>query len=284
MGWTIPTDGSGRPIIDAELSRRVEGIEIKAVTALDGIDHASLAKNDSSTYKQYGRATAYFAPSTGVLALNRIIGLGLWDAVDNDTIDDLLADVNTSEAPRYFVQVSPFAKPDGIVDMMLAKGLSFRNNWVKLIRHAEPLEEVACPFEVRQIDHQHAHEMGRICVTSFEWPDWMVDSLAKAVCHSPWRFYCAFDYEKPVATGGLYIDGDTAYISMAATLPEFRGRKAQRALAIRRINDAINLGCKLITVETAEETPERSAPSYRNMIRLGFSAAYRRPNYLWERS
>lgn len=108
-------------------------------------------------------------------------------------------------------------------------------------------------------------------------------ALAATVGRSKWRFYCAFSNRRPVATGGLYIDSETAYISMAATLPEYRGQGAQRALAIRRINTAIDNGCKLITVETADDTPERSAPSFRNMIRLGFIVAYRRPNYIWER-
>ena len=33
-------------------------------------------------------------------------------------------------------------------------------------------------------------------------------------------------------------------------------------------------------VETSEPTDDDPAPSYRNMRRLGFRVAYRRPNYL----
>ncbi|MCP4685890.1 MAG: hypothetical protein GY867_10655 [bacterium] len=50
----------------------------------------------------------------------------------------------------------------------------------------------------------------------------------------------------------------------------------------RRIDDAIAQGCKHLVVETAEETHERSAPSYSNMLRFGFEVAYFRPNYLFK--
>jgi hypothetical protein len=36
-----------------------------------------------------------------------------------------------------------------------------------------------------------------------------------------------------------------------------------------------------VSVETAEDTVQRDAPSFRNMQRLGFEVAYARPNYLW---
>lgn len=48
--------------------------------------------------------------------------------------------------------------------------------------------------------------------------------------------------------------------------------------------DAARLGCKWVSAETAEETPERDVSSFRNVIRLGFSVAYRRPNCLWIRA
>ena len=34
-------------------------------------------------------------------------------------------------------------------------------------------------------------------------------------------------------------------------------------------------------VETAEQTTEKQAPSYRNMIRYGFRQLFVRPNYIW---
>ena len=55
---------------------------------------------------------------------------------------------------------------------------------------------------------------------------------------------------------------------------------AQSALLARRLQDAGAAGCDRFVLETAEERPERGAPSYRNALRFGFRTAYVRPNYV----
>ena len=100
------------------------------------------------------------------------------------------------------------------------------------------------------------------------------------VGRSGWRHYMAFDGDTPVATGACFIYRETAWIGFAATRTEYRNRGAQSAILAQRINDARESGCALINVETAEQTPEKEAPSYRNMRRYGFEIAYIRPNYL----
>ncbi len=71
------------------------------------------------------------------------------------------------------------------------------------------------------------------------------------------------------------------YLGPAVTLESHRGRGAQSALIARRLREAAALGVDLVTVETAAETDERPVvQSYRNLRRLGFEEAYRRPNYL----
>lgn len=46
------------------------------------------------------------------------------------------------------------------------------------------------------------------------------------------------------------------------------------------MSDAVALGCEWITVETAEDRPERPASSFRNVRRAGFTLAYLRPNWV----
>jgi GNAT superfamily N-acetyltransferase len=90
----------------------------------------------------------------------------------------------------------------------------------------------------------------------------------------------AYDGGKAVSTGALFVSGEAAWLDFATTLPEYRGRGAQAALLARRIVDAAELGCRYLVVETAEDTPQRGAPSHRNMLRFGFQEAYARPNYI----
>jgi ribosomal protein S18 acetylase RimI-like enzyme len=54
----------------------------------------------------------------------------------------------------------------------------------------------------------------------------------------------------------------------------------QSALIARRIDDARAMGCRHLSVETAEDNPDKPAPSFHNVTRLGFRIAYYRDNYL----
>ena len=83
-----------------------------------------------------------------------------------------------------------------------------------------------------------------------------------------------------ISAGAYYLSGDIAWLDFAATKPEYREKGAQSALLARRIDDAAAEGCRLFVVETAEQTPEKEAPSFRNMRRYGFEVAYTRPNYI----
>ena len=84
----------------------------------------------------------------------------------------------------------------------------------------------------------------------------------------------------PIAGAALYQHEGVADLWGAATIPEYRGRGAQGALMVRRINDAAAVGCRWLVSETVEETAENPNPSYHNMLRLGFEIAYLRPNYV----
>ena len=87
----------------------------------------------------------------------------------------------------------------------------------------------------------------------------------------------------PIAAAAMFIAGEAAWFGSAATDAAHRRRGAQQALVVRRLHDARQAGCTWVSVETAEDTVTRDAPSFRNLRRLGFTIAYRRPNYLWTR-
>ena len=95
-----------------------------------------------------------------------------------------------------------------------------------------------------------------------------------------WEHYAAWDGDRLVATGGLFVAGRTAWFGLAATLDSHRGQGAQSALITQRFASARARGCEWIVTETAEQKPEHPAPSYRNLLRLGFTEAYMRDNYV----
>jgi hypothetical protein len=52
-----------------------------------------------------------------------------------------------------------------------------------------------------------------------------------------------------------------------------------QALLVHRLNEAIKMGCTLVSAETRAETKDAPNPSYHNLQRLGFQLAYLRLHY-----
>jgi len=220
------------------------------------------------------------ASKLDILAMNRVIGLGLGEPAEDKSLEKIISRYKDAGVPRFFVQLHPLAQPESLPEKLINHGFSHYNNWVKLYREIEaPLPEPV-ELKIKEIGPDEGDTFAEIVATSFGWPDTIRPMITTAVGKPGWHFYMAFDDGVPIATGANFIDGHYCWIDFAATLVEHRGKGAQTALAVRRVEDARELGCKWLVVETAEQTTEKEAPSYRNMIRLGFKVAYMRPNYI----
>jgi GNAT superfamily N-acetyltransferase len=81
-----------------------------------------------------------------------------------------------------------------------------------------------------------------------------------------------------LGAGALFVRDGAAWLGLAATRPEARGRGAQTALIRARVTLAREAGCATVVSETGERVPDRPAGSYRNLLRAGFVEAGLRPN------
>jgi L-amino acid N-acyltransferase YncA len=79
----------------------------------------------------------------------------------------------------------------------------------------------------------------------------------------------------------MYARDGFAWLGAAGTLASHRGRGAQGALIARRIDDARALGCHTLTTEILPDQPGKKNASSRNMERVGFRIACRRPNWVF---
>jgi GNAT superfamily N-acetyltransferase len=79
------------------------------------------------------------------------------------------------------------------------------------------------------------------------------------------------DAGQPIASGGLYVQGTVALLAGASTVPEGRGRGAQRALLAARLHWAARHGCTM-----AMMCAQPGSQSQRNAQRAGFQVAYTR--------
>jgi GNAT superfamily N-acetyltransferase len=267
--------------ISTDLAGHLERIEVAAWGDFHKAASRQIAANCGIGLIPLESICGAIASKIDVLAFNRVIGLGMTEPVTEETLDEIISEYRDRGARRFFVQLCSSAVPDDIPDWLLSRGFHHYNNWVKLYRGVKPCPKVETDLDVRQIGTEESFAFARILVSSFEWPVQMEPWVARMIGRPGWRHYMAYDGKTPVATAALYVEGENGWIDFASTLPDYRGRGAQGALVERRIRDGAESGCKRLVVETAEETPEKLAPSYRNMRRFGFETAYIRPNYLY---
>jgi hypothetical protein len=225
-----------------------------------------------------------------VLALNRVMGLGLRGSPSDSALAEVLTTLEGTGSLRCFVPLAPVEGYETLSNRLERLGLRHYNNWMRLRRDLRDLADFpdfpAAPsteLDVRQIDGAGAHAFGHLVATAFDYPPAIAPLAAQTIGRPRWYHYLAFDGSAPIASGAMYLTGEAAWFGFAATDTAHRRRGAQQALIVRRLKDAADAGCKWVSVETAEDTVTKDAPSFRNLRRLGFEVAYRRPNYLWSR-
>ncbi|MDP9145050.1 MAG: GNAT family N-acetyltransferase [Actinomycetota bacterium] len=232
--------------------------------------------------RDFPPAAAMWMSKIDVLACNRVVGLGLDQTPDRKVIKEIVATYDQAMVPRFFVQLAPLVTVGPTITALTDLGFVPYNNWVRLVRDASPPGPIPTKVRVEQIDAARAGDFARILCDGFGWNADLAVAVEGVVGRPGWRCYLAFDGDRPVATAALVVDGRIGWLSFAATLPEARGLGGHTALLGRRILDARAAGCEVLCVETAEETQEKEAPSYRNVLRAGFEVGYVRPNYLYK--
>jgi GrpB-like predicted nucleotidyltransferase (UPF0157 family)/GNAT superfamily N-acetyltransferase len=212
---------------------------------------------------------------------NRVPGFGLDYFISERTMIDVKSFYSTSQN-KHALQINPLDLTVDLVNLIQKYGYEHKNNWVRFYRDTIPLENVNTDLEIKSVGREFLNEFSSLVTNNFSFPSELKALFEPLMENENWKHYMAFDGGKPVATGSVYFSGDTAWISFAATTPEYRGRGAQGAILEARINEARKRGCRWITAETAEDSAEHDSPSYRNMLRYGFRLLYKRPNYVFE--
>jgi hypothetical protein len=267
-------------VIPEEIIRSLEEVEIQAWADLYRSASEEVVRKCGIEVHRAGSGHVFVASGIDMLALNRVVGFGTGGDVDLDQLLAVVQRFRDAGSPRFFFQLTPLGTPKELPRHLVSVGLKPYNRWVKLYRNVETPVAARTDLHVREIGPGEAATFGRVLTTSFERPDIMGKWFAGTIGRGGWRHYVAYDSENPAAIGAMFVQGEYAWFDMAGTLSEYRGRGAQGAILQTRIRDAAAMGCRWIVVETAEDTPERSAPSYRNTLRSGFRVAYLRPNYM----
>jgi GNAT superfamily N-acetyltransferase len=279
-----PTRGSTPSLSDPRaLAAILEHIEVEVAEDLVRAAPPDLARAIGLGFERIGGAAVTIASSIDVLMYNRAMALGVEEPATENALDASIACLKGSGVPRFFVSQCPHAQPPDLAQWLGERGLERYNQWAKLWRDVSPPRPVTTQLQVERIDKYQAESFGRLAAEGFQMPDLVARWVTACVGRPGWSHYIAFDRATPVATAVLFVSGDVGYFGMATTKESHRRQGAQHALIARRIRDAAAQGCRMIVVETAEDTPEKPAPSFRNLKRCGFQVAYMRPNWIWKR-
>jgi hypothetical protein len=222
-----------------------------------------------------GGATVLLAPGLPPF-FNRAFAFGIDEHIPEDGIDEVVARLR-SASKQHYVQPPPGAT--ALEERLSRHGLSSGWAWAKVIRGAEPPPEIPTSLEIRELDRSEADRFGAVVTAAFGLPTSILPWTGSIVGRPGWHAYGAFEDDALVGAGALYIEGDVGWLGLAGTLSFHRRRGAQGALMVRRIADAIRLGCTTLATETGI-LPGRANPSLDNMLRCGFTVAYERP--VWE--
>lgn len=225
---------------------------------------------------------AAFVGAVDALSLNRMVGLGMARPATRDGLARAVAAARSHGVKRVFVQLAPGAAPDDLRSWVAPPDGKPYNRWVRLWRSTATPLAAAPPSRLRtaRIEVAEAAAFAGVVRRGFGMPEILEPWLASTVGRPGWQHYGVWDGTAMVATGALFMTDGTGWFGLAATLESHRGHGAQSALIQKRFEDARALGCDWVVAETAEQRRDHPAPSYRNLLRLGFSEGYVRENFV----
>lgn len=260
-------------VLDLELS------EVEVCKSLADMP-AAVAQPLGLDWRSLDSGIATAAGRADVLMYNRVVGLGVVAPAEPGDLDAASEFFAAAGSPRFMVNLAPTAAPAELPEWLAARGFSLHNHWIKLWRPGgAPVEEAPDP-RVRPIGSEHAEAFGRSGAEAFGLPETVVPWFAATVGMRHWHHYAAFDGGEPVGFGALVAPGRVGWIGCASTKPSHRRQGVQSAIIATRLRAAAALGCEVVVVETADDTPEKPNPSSHNLARMGFRVAYRRPNWV----
>ena len=223
-------------------------------------------------------ATALRVPTASTTPmLNRIVGLGLEGLATEEQLDAAIA---AMEGLRFYISVSPAARPAELPDWLRARGFEPAWGWMQFRRGVEDVPQAATALAVVEIGSEHGSDFGSIVRAAYGLPLETEPIIASAPERDGWTCWLALADGEPAGAAALFVDRGAGYLGYAGTVPEHRGKGAQNALLATRIRRARELGCDVLFTETGSLLPDRPSASYRNILRAGFEELYVVANWL----
>ncbi len=260
-------------LLDHQMVRRIEsGLASSSARIAQNLTLAPEA-SPSEVFEVGGGTAILMGPGFYV---NRLIGSGLADPVDQEMFDQLETASDRVGVPAQ-IQLCPWADAS-LADLAAERGYRATTFNATMYRILGP----SLPSQTRSdsgptisvIDDDTLPEWQDTVATAHDVTTTaqreMSDAFAAAAFRSAGEtMYLASDEVGPVATASLTMIDGLAILGGMATIPSARCQGVQQALIQHRMGDALTFGADL-----AVTTAASGSGSQRNLLRAGFQVAY----------
>ncbi|MBS1518592.1 MAG: GNAT family N-acetyltransferase [Bacteroidetes bacterium] len=256
------------------LSELAETTEAKAIFQMHSFPTEKEMSICKGMVKRFGNITAARTDIFPGFSFSRV--MGFTEIPERNLISEIM-DFFKGRKGIYAIQIPPHLVDEKLKDFLTEKKFSVKNYWARFCRDTDEDVKTKSDLKIREINAEEGKVFAGLVCSVFDMPSEITPLVSSVTGKSDWKHFLAYDNDKPVATGTVFIHGNTAWNCFAASLPEYRGRGAQGALIAERIKAARDAGCKYITSETHIDNE-----SYRNLLRYGFKVLYERPNFVFD--
>src|SRR4029078_1169978 len=241
-------------------SASIEFLEAEAWRQRGEALPAQLQQRLGTRVRRFGRALALATPGADVATVNRTIGIGLDQPLDDALLAEvhaffrdggaLCAEVNASfrdaGVPRWLSDCGPDATIVGGAETLTRQGGVLKTPTVKLVGELRDITAAHRDgISVREVGRESAETFTSIVGEAFGLPESVKPDIASAIGKTGWRYYMAFDAERPLAGAAMFVQDGGAWFGVAGTAADARNRGAQSALLARRLSDAKRVRCFL---------------------------------------
>jgi GNAT superfamily N-acetyltransferase len=215
------------------------------------------------------------------LMFNRVIGLGLGAPATAEVLDAIDDEYRRAGVQTYAIEAAPSANSGGLGPLLRERGLMPFKVTAMLVRDTAAPIDAATGLHVRRVDPAEAQAFGRMAGTVFSLDEPYMSLLAASVGRDGWQHWAAFDGRTLVASAITAFTGDgRAWVGWVGTMPDYRGRGAQSALAVHQVRAAAALDVTRVSLEAAPGSRKKPSQTLANYLKLGWVQAYERPVYL----
>ena len=254
-----------------ELTRLADSIELDAFVDM----YAAAPTEARARVEHVADATLLIAPALPLGLFNRAIGLAATRPVSNREIAEIADRFESAGSSKYFIHAGPTTDPSLVHQL---EGLAFAPGnpslWAKTALLGEP-EPLFTHLQARPIEDHEVQRFVEVVRAAFGMPPFMQDWIEALVSRPGWTAFGAFAGDDLVAGGMRWLGKEGAWLGMAGTLPEARGRGAQGTLLRARSAGASGL----VITETWIPPAGGHNTSLANMHRAGFVTIAERANY-----